>query len=149
MYFVSKKLFQLYILDLQNGTYTTSSTKDGVLAGPGEFKHQPDQLIRNGGGDYLYVTEDGGRNAGVYARHVPTGERYAIFEAYHDFYRHDEVTGLAFSGDGRKMYAAFQDCGCDDSESGTDYGCGCLMEFSRTDGKSFDGSALSLKFHPP
>ncbi|KAL7535638.1 hypothetical protein ACHAXR_006623 [Thalassiosira sp. AJA248-18] len=144
LYFVSKKLLMLYILDLDNGTYKKSSTKYGVLAGDGEFRHQPDQLVRNNAGDYLYLTEDGGGTVGCYAIHKPTGRRYAIFEAYGGSYRNDETTGLAFSLDGSKMYAAFQDCGCDNSDGGVDYNCGCLMEFSRKDGRSFDGSALGL-----
>ena len=74
-------------------------------------------------------------------------KRYAIFEAYSDFYRGDETTGLAFSPDGRKMFASFQDCGCRSSCYEVDPTCGCLLKFSREDGKPFDGSTLSLKFH--
>ena len=104
-------------------------------------------MITNGGGDYLYLTEDGGKTVGVYAIHKPSGQRFAIFEAYDKKYYNDETTGLAFSLDGKKLYASFQDCGCKDSDSGVDYDCGCLLEFSRRDGRSFDGSTLSLKFH--
>lgn len=147
--FVSKKLLVLYVLDLEGGTYRTTSTKNGVaLSGEGSFRQSPDQLARNGdGGEYLYLTEDGGNTVGVYAIHQPTGRRYAMFEAYADMYHDDETTGLAFSTDGTKMYAAFQDCGCEESDGGLDYNCGCLLEFSREDGRSFDGSTLSLKFH--
>ena len=42
------------------------------------------------------------------------------------------------------MYASFQDCGC---ETTGDIDCGCLFEFQRDDGRSFDGDTLSLKFH--
>ena len=91
--------------------------------------------------------KDGGKTVGVYAIHKPSGQKYAIFEAYEEKYLHDETTGLAFSPDGSKMYAAFQDCGCKESEVGLDYTCGCLLEFSRDDGLSFDGSTLGLKFH--
>ncbi|KAL9185923.1 hypothetical protein ACHAXT_003700 [Thalassiosira profunda] len=146
--FVSKKTALLYTLDLDNGNYTTSTTKGGIhIWGGGTFLGSPDQIARNNGGDFLYLTEDGGRKVGVYAIHKPTGQRYSIFEAYADVYIGDEATGLAFSRDGRQMYAAFQDCGCTNSESGLDFNCGCLLEFSRTDGRSFDGSTMSLKFH--
>ena len=145
LYFVSKVEHLLYVLDLDNGTYTKSSTKWGVMTNGGTFKNGPDQLVRNHGGEYLYLTEDGGDTAGVYAVHKSTGERYAIFEADSESYNDDETTGLAFSPDGTKMYAAFQDCGCDCS--GYDLDCGCLMEFSRDDGRSFDGSTLELKYH--
>lgn len=147
LYFVSKKTSKLYVLNLEAGKYTATSTKESALLGQGEFRNQPDQIVRNNDGDYLYLTEDGGSSPGVYSRHIPTGERYAIFEAYDTKYVNDETTGLAFSPDGSKMYACFQDCGCDDSDGGADYTCGCLLEFSRQDGRSFDGSTLSLKYH--
>ena len=137
----------LFILDLDGGTYTSSSTKYGILPGGGDFGGTPDAILNEG--DYLYFTEDGGKTASVYAVLRSTGERYAIFEAYDDVYKNDETTALAFSPDGMKMYAAFQDCGCGNSEGGLDYTCGCLLEFSRHDGYSFDGSAPSLKFHLP
>ena len=148
LYFVSKKLYKMFILDLDNGTYTASSTKfSGATAG--QFLDTPDQIIwnENGGNKYIYLTEDGGNTVGVYAICRRTGERYAIFEAYNGNYKGDETTGLAFSPDGRKMYVAFQDCGCKNSESGIDPNCGCLLEFSRKDGLSFDGSKLDIKFH--
>jgi len=144
LYFVSKKLSMLFVLDLDNGTYTSTSTEGGLL-GRGSFYSSPDQIVRNNRGEFLYLTEDGGRNSGVYAIDV-AGNRYAIFEAYDDMYRGDETTGLAFTPDGKKMYASFQDCGCEDSDN---HDCGCLLEFSRVDGKSFDGNTLSLKFHSP
>ena len=60
---------------------------------------------------------------GVYAIDG-NNKRYAMFEAYAEQYKGDETTGLAFSPDGTKMYACFQDCGCDDSEDGVDFTCG-------------------------
>ena len=141
MYFVSKKKFLLYALNLNKGQYTTSST-DGGLLGDGAFKHSPDQLIRNEG-EFLYFTEDGGKSVGVYAVDA-SGQRYAIFEAYDSKYFGDETTGLAFSPNGTKMYVCFQDCDC---ETTGEVDCGCLLEFRRDDGRSFEGSTLSLKFH--
>ena len=58
LYFVSKRTFQLYVLDVDRGTYTTSSTRDYAFYS-GEFRHGPDQLVRNDG-QFLYFTEDGG-----------------------------------------------------------------------------------------
>ena len=147
LHFVSKRLGSLFRLDLDKKTYTKSSTVWGALADGGEFRNSPDQIVRNGGGDYLYLTEDGGDTVGVYSIHKPTGKKHTIFEAYSNKYDGDETTGLAFSVDGTKLYAAFQDCGCEDSRSGLDISCGCLMEFSRDDGRSFDGSTLALKYH--
>lgn len=136
LYFVSKTLYKLFVLNLDNGTYTSSSTQYGSLGtGGGVFNDQPDQIVRNGG-DYLYLTEDGGSTPGVYSIHKPTGAKYAIFQGYSTSLVNDETTGLAFSPDGTKMYAAFQDCGC-------------LLEFSRDDGLSFDGETLDVKFHTP
>lgn len=79
LYFVSKTTFKLYVLDLDNGTYVSSATNDYFLH-DGEVKHSPDQLVRNDG-HFLYLTEDGGETAGVYAIDV-AGRGYAIFEAY-------------------------------------------------------------------
>jgi len=141
LYFVSKKKLMLYALDLDNNTYTTSPTNGGLL-GSGEFKNSPDQLIRNEG-DFLYFTEDGGKTPGVYAVDS-SGQRFAIFEAYGKQYFGDETTGLAFSPDGTKMYACFQDCGCERSGEGD---CGCMLEFWRNDGRSFDGATMNLKYH--
>lgn len=144
LYFVSKKTYLLYTLDLEDYTYTITST-ERQLFGDGSFTNQPDQIVRGKGGELLYFTEDGGKSLGVYALDKDN-KRYAIFEAYSRKYIGDETTGLAFSPDGRKMYACFQDCGCDDSDD-LGFNCGCLLEFSRTDGMSFDGSTMSLKFH--
>lgn len=141
LYFVSKRTFKLYVLDVDKGTYQTSSTSDYSLYS-GEFKHSPDQLVRNDG-RFLYFTEDGGRTPGVYAIDA-AGDAYSIFEAYDPKYFNDETTGLAFSPDGTRMYVCFQDCGC---EVSGDVDCGCLLAFWRDDGRSFDGDTMSLKFH--
>ena len=136
----------MFTLDLDKMTYTSSSTNNGIV-GDGEFKHQPDQLVRNSkhaSAQWLYFTEDGGRTPGVYAIDTETGMKYSIFEAYGEKYFGDETTGLAFSPDGSKMYACFQDCGCDATG---DADCGCLLEFTRDDGLSFDGETMALKFH--
>lgn len=142
LYFVSKKTRLLYVLDLDNETYVSSSVNDYSLY-KGEFAHQPDQLVRNNDGKFLYLTEDGGKTPGVYAIDTQ-GQSYTIFEAYEDTYFNDETTGLAFSPDGTVMYACFQDCGC---EVSGEKDCGCLMAFWRDDGRSFDGATMSLKFH--
>jgi len=141
LYFVSKRRLMLYALDLDNNTYTMAPTNEALLGG-GEFKNSPDQLIRNEG-DFLYFTEDGGKTPGVYAVDS-SGQRFAIFEAYGKQYFGDETTGLAFSPDGTKMYACFQDCGCKRSGEGD---CGCMLEFWRNDGRSFDGATMNLKYH--
>lgn len=145
LYFVSKKTYQLYTLNLTKLTYTTVSTNE-KLFGDGSFEGSPDQIIRGKGGDLLYFTEDGGRSAGVYALDREN-QRYAIFEAYSGLYNGGETTGLAFSPDGKKMYASFQDCGCKSTCYDVDYTCGCLLEFSREDQMPFHGSTMSLQFH--
>ena len=138
LYFVSKKTELLYTLDLVNFTYKTAPTESQ------DFINSPDQLIRGERGQFLYFTEDGGRSVGVYALDE-NNKQHALFEAYNEVFKGDETTGLAFSPDGRKMFACFQDCGCKDSESGVDYSCGCLLEFWRADGQPFGGSSLALR----
>ena len=146
LYFVSKALKKIFLLDVDKGKYTSFLTNDWgkPMPGGGFFNDEPDQIVRNG--DYLYFTEDGGPTVGVYATHKLTGAKYAVFEAISHLYSNDETTGLAFSPNGKKMYAAFQDCVyLDLCLSSND--CGCLFEFSRMDGQSFDGSTINLKFH--
>lgn len=144
LYFLSKKTYLLYTLDLKSYNYTVASTKNNLF-GDGSFTNSPDQIITGKGGEVLYFTEDGGKSVGVYAIDK-SNKRYAIFEAYGLMYNGDETTGLAFSPDGTKMYACFQDCGCKNSDD-VDFTCGCLLEFSRADGESMDGSTFALKFH--
>jgi secreted PhoX family phosphatase len=131
--FLSKVTYKLYTLDLDRGTYTTMWTNN-TLAGDGEFGDSPDQIVRNNGGDFLYFTEDGGRTPGVYVLD-PSGDMHAIFEPYDPMYKGDETTGLAFSPDGKTMFANFQDCGCSVPYADD---CGCLFQFIRDDGMSFD-----------
>ncbi|KAL7546318.1 hypothetical protein ACHAWF_009650, partial [Thalassiosira exigua] len=111
LYFVSKKRRMLYRLELDKEKYRKASTMLGLLPGGGYLMDQPDQLVRSNRGDHLYLTEDGGKTAGIYAIHG-FGGRYAVFEAVRGRYDHDETTGLSFSPDGKKMYAVLQDCGC-------------------------------------
>lgn len=148
LYFVSKRRKMLYKLDLDRGTYITVPTNE-ALEGQGSFADTPDNIDWGNDGNFLYFTEDGGPTAGVYAREKSTGKMYAMFEALWREYKGDEATGLAFSPDGSKMYACFQDCGCpqESSETGLDFTCGCMLEFSRDDGYSFDGAPSNLRFH--
>ena len=148
LYFVSKKNKILYKLNLENSTYMKFPTNE-ALEGQGSFADTPDNIDWGNNGNFLYFTEDGGPTVGVYAREKSTGKMYAMFEAIWREYRFDEATGLAFSPDGTKMYACFQDCGCplESSETGLDVTCGCLLEFSRDDGYSFDGAPSNLRFH--
>jgi len=76
--------------------------------------------------------------------------KHTVVEAMFDVFSVDETTGLAFSPDGTKMYAALQDCysSTPPSDIGsmclTGNDCGCLFEFTRTDGQTFDGSTMGL-----
>mmetsp|Transcript_6827 Transcript_6827/g.20310 ORF Transcript_6827/g.20310 Transcript_6827/m.20310 type:complete len:440 (-) Transcript_6827:648-1967(-) len=134
LFFVSKRLMRLFILDLDKGTYTSEQT-DGGLFGDGSFRDTPDQLVRiAGGGSFIFLTEDGGTTPGVYVRETVTGNYLAIFEGLDPKYWYDETTGLAFSPDRKRMYACIQDIGY-------------LYEFVREDGKAFDGEEMLLKHH--
>jgi hypothetical protein len=95
LYFISKKTYLLYTLDLKKFTYSTSSTNQ-TLFGDGEFNNSPDQLIRGKGGEVIYLTEDGGKSIGVYAIDK-NNKRYAIFEAYSDIYHGDGKLFVSFN----------------------------------------------------
>jgi len=130
LYFVSKVPKLLFILDLDKGTYTSYSTKQGAFDG------EPDQILRildyNNEvpeGDvhqWLYFTEDGGKYAGVHARNRE-GQFITILETRS--YTQDETTGLAFSPDAMHMYVAYQHIGL-------------LFDITRQDGRPFTAATL-------
>jgi hypothetical protein len=128
MYFVCKTIKQLFVLDLDAGSYYNETTLIGLFDGsPDQVEHllSPSQ-------DLLYFTEEGGneRNAGVHARDGQ-GRYYTVFES--QLYE-DETTGLSFSPDGQFMYVAYQ-------------GTGLLFAIWRTDGHPFHAAHLDVKYH--
>ena len=141
LYFVSKKIKTMFVLNLDTGTYTTESTHNGLFGG------EPDQIIDISDNNYynndgvidndennllLYFTEDGGRIPGVHARDQRTGEYYTILEG--TGYSDDETTGLAFSPNHKHLYVAFQENGI-------------LFDITRQDGLPFNAKIINLK-HP-
>jgi hypothetical protein len=123
---VSKKLKQLFILDLDAGRYTNVTTQQGLFDG------QPDQviLINDDEDDgILYFTEEGGKLQGVHGRNSK-GQFFTVLEGRYS----DETTGLAFSPNGMFMYFAFQKTGL-------------LLEVRREDGMPFRGRSLNINFH--
>jgi hypothetical protein len=132
LYFVSKKSKSMFVLNLDDQTYHVMSTKTGL------FQGQPDQLIRlfdqetipTNENSVLYMTEDGGKYAGVHGRNSK-GDFLTILES-HEY--SDETTGLAFSPDAKHMYVAYQDNGL-------------LFDVSRVDGYPFNGITHNLKYH--
>ena len=145
MYFVAKGIKRLYILDLDEGTYESSSTESGA------FDEQPDQVARIVGDDILYFCEDGGPGkGGVHARDGSTGRSYPVRKSNFTCHRPSssphrfftvldgssygsETTGLAFSPDKKRMYVSFQGFG--------------IFEITRDDGRVFDGATLDIKYH--
>jgi len=125
VYFVSKALKRLVILDLDALTYEYSSTQSGA------FNNQPDQVARilNSDDDVLYFCEDGGNDCGVHGR-APDGRFFTILEGpgYNT-----ETTGLAFSPDRKRMFVSFQGSR--------------VFEITREDGFSFAGGVLDIKYH--
>lgn len=138
LYFVSKVFRQLYELNLDDFTYTNSTTKQGLLDGA------PDQLQRimrrNGEEtneekgeeeeDILYFTEEGGKDAGIHGKNKK-GDFFTILES--PVY-HDEVTGLAFSPDAMHMLLAYQHNGL-------------VFDVYREDQKPFHAEALDVHYH--
>jgi hypothetical protein len=124
LFFISKKLKKLFVLNLDTGTYVSHSTKSGLFDG------QPDQIVRLTGlnDGMLYFTEDGGKPAGVHARNG-NGDYFTILEGPQ---LGNETTGLSFSPDGKHMYVAYQNDGL-------------LFGISRKDGLPFHEQFLNLK----
>ena len=127
MYVVCKRIKQMFVFDLDNGSYYNQSTVTGLFDGG------PDQMQRildSNPGDLLYFSEEGGVNAGVHARDQQ-GRFYTVMEGPSYV---DESTGLAFSPNGKHMYIAYQKNGL-------------LFDIWREDGYSFGGATLNVKYH--
>lgn len=105
LYFVCKRIKQLFTLNLDDYTYTNQTSRSGLFDGG------PDQMSRivgNNISNVLYFTEEGGRDAGIHGRN-DVGNFYTILESPNYI---DETTGLAFDPSGRHMYVAYQGTMC-------------------------------------
>ena len=123
--FVSKVKKELFTLDLEEMTWTKSSTLSGA------FDLQPDQLARIiGDGDILYFCEDGGSACDVHGRDS-TGQYFTIIRG--DGYS-TENSGLSFSPNNKFMYVSF-------------WGNSNVYAFWRTDGLPFSGKVADTKYH--
>ena len=130
--FVSKVQQELFILDLDRGTYTKESTDAQSLPGGGSFGAQPDQLIRDTDG-LMFFTEDGGYHPGVFAYN---GDKYkALAQALDDRFDSDETTGVALSPDGKWLYFCYQHIGY-------------LFRVRRLDGQPFEGQHVMRWKYP-
>lgn len=98
--FVTKRTLHLYILDLDNNTYTRHTTESGA------FHKNPDQVksILHDPNGIIYLCEEGGRRTGVHGRDL-TAKYFSILDG--PGYR-SETTGLAFSPDARFVLLSFQ-----------------------------------------
>jgi len=138
LYFVCKEIKVLFELDLEEMTYTNTSTKAGLFdGGPDQIvrildrQKQKDGVIEQGDADeLLYFTEEDGIDAGVQGR-SKDGKFFTILESPVYF---DEVTGLAFSPDNKHMYIAYQ-------------ANGILFDIYREDGYPFHAKSLAVKYH--
>jgi hypothetical protein len=126
LYFVCKNIKQLFVLNLDEGTYYSDTTMNGLFDGnPDQIQHMlsPSQ-------DLLYFTEENGKNSGVHARDK-YGNFHTVFESL--TYK-DETTGLSFSPNGQFMYIAYQQTGL-------------LFALWRSDGYAFHAAHLDIKYH--
>jgi secreted PhoX family phosphatase len=131
LYFTAKTKQELFILNLDCGTFTVSSTKSGA------FMSQPDQLARTSGqgrDSLLYFCEDSSKNSGVHGRDPSNGRYFTILQSGDSDLLPAETTGLAFSPDSKRMYVSFQKVGK-------------IFEVRRTDGGAFGGQQLGIKYH--
>lgn len=124
LFFMAKVSRQLYILDLDNNTYEVETTGKKFY-GEGSFGDQPDQGLIGSTHKWIYFTEDGGRNPGVYARYGSDGSYYTVFQGIDGRYANDETVGIALSPDNKRLYAGIQTVGM-------------VFEFTREDGMPFE-----------
>jgi hypothetical protein len=124
LYMTSKDLGTIFALDLDSLTYTASNTSEVVPLGGAELDQEGDTLLQITD-KILYIAENGGSSPGVFGRDLPTGEYFAVFEAIAEQYDGDDVTGISFSPDWKRLYACFQDAGI-------------MLEIQREDGLPFE-----------
>ena len=131
LFFVTKKLRLMYVLNLSLGVYTAQPTSTG-----GDFNGEPDQIQRvyRTDGELLFFTEDGGTSPGIYARTRLGTDFVTILESSQFINKDQDTTGLTFSPNGKHMYFAIQDAGL-------------IYEVTRLDGLSFNARSLSLKYN--
>lgn len=133
LFVVSKIQKELFILDLDARTYKVLSTKSGLFDGT------PDQLKRlvheDGDGSFktmLYFCEEDGTENGVHAKDE-NGFFFTILESAVTL-DNKEVTGLAFSPDGKHMYVSYQRTGL-------------IYDIWRDDGLPFHARTLNVRYH--
>ena len=126
LFFVSKELKRLVILNLDLQTYVFRSTRSGLLNG------EPDQIhyVPSTEHNTIYFTEDGGDYAGIHARGI-NGEFFTVLES-HEW--DDETSGMSFSPDFKHLYVSYQHSGL-------------LFDVQRVDGHSFQATPLNIKYH--
>jgi hypothetical protein len=124
LYMTSKTFLTIFALDLDSKSYTSFQTSDGALVGDGEFEQEADQLLQITD-HILYMAENGGPHPGVYGRDLTTGLYFTVFQGFADTYIGDDVTGIAFTPDWKRMYACFEDSGV-------------MLEIQREDGLPFE-----------
>ena len=124
LHMTSKDLSTIFSLNLQTRSFTSFDTTNAILEGDGTFEEEGDQLTQISE-KALFIGENGGPSPGLYALDLDTDSFYAIFEAVSDIYSGDDVTGIAFSPDKKRLYAAYENLGI-------------LLEFAREDGLTFD-----------
>ena len=121
----SKKEKKMLVLDLEDMTYETELTGKKMY-GEGDFGSQPDQNFFGPTRKYLYFTEDGGNDPGLYARYGEDGTYFALFQAIPGgIFSGDETVGIALSPDHKILYAGFQEYGI-------------IFEVKRDDGLAFE-----------
>jgi hypothetical protein len=111
----------MYVLQLDQLTYTKVITLTSTLPGGGTFDAQPDHLIATSPSGVLILTEDGRSTPGTFAY---DGSKYLLY--FETTYSGDEMVGIAFSPDRMFMHACVQSVGL-------------LFQIYRDDGQLFAG----------
>ncbi|KAL7545818.1 hypothetical protein ACHAWF_009167 [Thalassiosira exigua] len=130
LYVMSKVAKKLLVLDVENLTYEVEITGKKMY-GEGDFGNEPDQNLFGPSRKYMYFTEEGGADPGVYGRFGGDGTYFdgTYFTLFQGIpsgrYSGDETVGIALSPDHTRFYAGFQDAGV-------------MFEVTRDDGEAFE-----------
>jgi hypothetical protein len=124
LHMTSKSRNTIFVLDLDSRTYSSFQPTETPIVGDGFFEGEADQLLQVSD-NILYYAENGGTYPGVYGRDMDAGTSFAVFEAFAEDYSGDDITGIAFSPDLKRLYACFQ-------------AIGVMVEVQRQDGLAFE-----------
>ena len=124
LHMTSKQKKEVFSFDVESGYFTSFHPHQEILIGDGHIDGEADQLSMISD-NILYFAENGGTQPGLYGRNLNERTSFAVFKAIGAEYSDDDVTGVAFSPDFKRLYVCFEKLGA-------------MFEIQRQDGLPFE-----------